>query len=540
MSILSTGVSGLSAAQLALTTTSNNISNVYTPGYNRELTLLEDSRTGAGTEVTGIQRQFDYFTATQLNQANAQLKSLESYEVQINQIDDLLADREAGLAPLMQNFFSALSDLAAAPSDPAARQGVIGTANTLSAQFRSMGDYFDDMQQGINTQIKSEITQINNTADLIAKLNSEIAIARACTGAEPNSLLNRRDQLVAELSERVDVKVYIQDGGAYNVSIGNGQPLVSGSESYQLVAIDSSLEPYKTVVGYEDSAGNVLELQESLFEGGKLGGLMSFRSETLDEVENKVGQLAVSLAMEFNAQHMAGLDIDGDPGQAFFDIDDPVTFASSRNAGSAGFSAVFDDVSQLAGIDYELRVSDATAGEFEVIPGDGSPGFTVTLDGSNQLNVGGVTLTLDDPALLVDGDRFSLLPTRQVASSLDTLIQDGSLVAAGQVGGSGDNLNALALQDLQNSAVVGGDATLSQGYAAIVGDVGNRANIVQVNLAAQSGVTAQIRTLQQSQSGVNMDEEAANLIRYQQYYQANAKVIEVGATVLDTLLGMRA
>ncbi len=539
MSIFSIGVSGLSAAQVALKTTSNNISNVYTPGYNRELTLLEDSTLAGGVEITAIQRQFDYFTANQLNQANSQLKSLESYEIQINQIDNLLADQNAGLAPLMQNFFSALSDLSAAPSDPAARQGVIGTANTLSAQFRSMGEYFEDMQQGINTQIESEITQINNTADLISKLNREIAISRARTGEEPNSLLNRRDQLVAELSERVEVKVYIQDGGAYNVSIGNGQPLVSGSDSYQLVPIASSLEPYKTVIGYEDSAGNVLELDETLFEEGRLGGLMTFRRETLDIVQNKVGQMAVTLAMEFNDQHLAGLDLNGDPGLEFFDIGEPVTFFSSRNVGTASFSAEIIDATQLQGVDYELRVSNAATGEFTIIPSDGTASFTATLDGSNQLTFDGVTMTLDDPALLVDGDRFNLLPTRDLAGSLSTLIQDSSLIAAGQIGGSGDNLNALALQDLQNSAIFGGSATLSQGYASIVSDVGNRTNIVQVNLSAQAGVTQQIRTLQQSESGVNMDEEAANLIRYQQYYQANAKVIEVGSTIIDTLLGIR-
>lgn len=539
MSIFSIGVSGLSAAQLALQTTSNNISNVYTPGYNRELTLVEDASLTGGIEVTGIQRQFDYFTSTQLNQATSQLKALEAYEVQVNQLDNLLADTEAGLAPLMQSFFSSLSDLAAAPSDPAARQGVIGTANTLSAQFRAMGEYFENMQQGINTQIESEITQINNTAELISKLNSEIAIARARTGEEPNSLLNRRDQLVAELSERVDVRVYIQDGGAYNISIGNGQPLVSGSQSYQMVAIDSSLEPYKTVVGYQDSAGNVLELDESIFQGGKLGGLMTFRAETLDAVQNEIGQLAVSLAMEFNEQHMAGLDLNGDPGLEFFGIGSPVTFSSAKNIGTASFSAEFSDATQLTGVDYELRVNDAASGEFIITPSDGTPSFTATLDASNQLNFDGLTLTLDDPALLANNDRFKLLPTRDIAGSLDTLIQDGSLVAAGQIGGSGDNLNALALQDLQNSAIVGGTATLNQGYASIVSDVGNRTNIAQVNLAAQDGITMQIRTLQQSQSGVNMDEEAANLIRYQQYYQANAKVIETAATVIDTLLGMR-
>jgi len=539
MRIFSIGVSGLSAAQVALNTTSNNISNVYTPGYNRELTLVEDRADSGGIQVNQVQRQFNYFTANQLNEAASGLAYLENYEIQINQIDNLLADQEAGLSVLMQNFFSALSDLAAAPSDPAARQGVIGTANTLTAQFRSIGEYFEDMSRGINIQIDAEIEQVNNTASLIAKLNKEIAIARARSSEEPNSLLNERDKLVAELSERVGVKVYIQDGGSYNVTIANGQPLVAGTQSYPLVSLDSSAEPGRTVVGYQDSAGNILELDEAIFDAGKIGGLMAFRMETLDFVRDRLGQLAVSMASAFNDQHLAGLDLNGDLGQEFFSFDDPVMFTNDRNVGSAVFTGAFVAAEDLTGFSYELQVTDAATGQFAIYRSDGLAPVTATLDGASQLTFDGVQLTLDDPALLVDGDKFSLLPTRYATTSLENLIQDISLVAAGQVGGTGDNLNALALQDLQAAAIVGGTATLSQGYASIVSDAGNRTNIVKINRASQEGITAQIRTLQQSESGVNLDEEAANLIRYQQYYQANAKVIEIGSTLLDALLNLR-
>ena len=113
------------------------------------------------------------------------------------------------------------------------------------------------------------------------------------------------------------------------------------------------------------------------------------------------------------------------------------------------------------------------------------------------------------------------------------------LQASCQGGGSGDNENALALQDLQEGLLVGGGATLSGAYASMVGDVGNRTNIVQVNLDAQQGLTEQLEAVQQSDSGVNLDEEAANLIRYQQFYQANAKVIQTGSTIMDAVLGLR-
>lgn len=158
MSMFSIGLSGLNAAQNALNTTSNNISNVYTPGYNREITVLGEASSGsAGVQVNDIQRQFNHYVADQLNNALTQSTALEKYAQQIEQIDSLLADREAGLSPLMQTFFSSLEDLASAPSDPAARQGVIGSAQTLSAQFRSFDSYLQDMQSNINRKLKTKL-----------------------------------------------------------------------------------------------------------------------------------------------------------------------------------------------------------------------------------------------------------------------------------------------------------------------------------------------------------------------------------------------
>src|SRR5690606_30523661 len=147
-------------------------------------------------------------------------QALRSYQTQVSQIDNLLADDKAGLAPPMQHFFSTLEDLASSPSDPAARQGVIGAAETLAAKARAFYDYLQDMQVGVDGQIRDEITQVNNDAEQIALLNREIALAKARHGEAPNSLLNQRDQLVAQLSERINVKLTVQDSGTYNLTIG--------------------------------------------------------------------------------------------------------------------------------------------------------------------------------------------------------------------------------------------------------------------------------------------------------------------------------
>lgn len=646
MSMFSIGLSGLNAAQNALNTTSNNISNVYTPGYNREITVLNESRNNAGVRVADIERQFNTFVAAQLNNAKSQSTALETYNTQISQIDNLLADREAGLSPLMQNFFSALEDLASAPSDPAARQGVLGAADTLTAQFRSFDGYLQDLQSGVNGQIKDEITQINNTTSQIANINREIALSRAQLGEAPNSLLNQRDQLISELNEKMNLRLNIQDGNTYNLTLPNGQPLVTGDTAYKLEAVTSPNDPQRMVVGYREGArgnGNLVSLDEGLITGGSLGGLMSFRAETLDKTQNQIGQLAASITLEFNAQHQKGVDLNGEQGQEFFSIGQSNAYYNTDNKGSAEVSATIDsaNTSALRATDYTVRVINASTEEFEVIrkdTGEALEADELSFSG-NVLSFAGVDVSFNNVALAQNGDSFEIQPLRRAAGGMEAIVSDLDKIAAGSLveqsgdlevsnvryenalantsesleielnanqhlsisgytgqvsvngearildangvvqdsagavaavlaaddeitidgvsfvladvstegaltfqqasSAAGDNRNALALQDLQSKDIVGGSASLSGAYGALVSDVGNRTNIIQVNLDARQGLTDQLRAVQQSESGVNLDEEAANLIRFQQFYQANARVIDTASTIFDTILGLR-
>jgi flagellar hook-associated protein 1 FlgK len=642
MSMFSIGLSGLNAAQNALNTSSNNISNVYTPGYNRELAQLGEGRVGGGVRVNDIERQFNTYVADQLNSAKTQSSALETYYNQVSQIDNLLADREAGLAPLMQGFFSSLEDLASSPSDPAARQGVLGQANTLSSQFRSFDGYLQDMQGNINSQIKDEITQINNTAEQIAGLNKEIALARARTGEAPNSLLNQRDHMVSELNERMNLRLNVQDGKTYNISLPNGQPLVTGTNSFQLEAMQADYDPQRTVVGYRDGGGNLVQLDESTITGGALGGLMTFRSETLDKTQNQIGQLAVSLATAFNEQHKLGVDLNGDQGEDFFAVRAPQSYGHKGNSEPDLLTSVAFDpetVDKLRATDYTVSFDEnldpvVTRNDNGQVLSSTDPDSANYVDvtgwtggagnGSGEITFGGVTLSFSSGNNVQEGDSFEIQPVRRAANGMETNISDVDKIAAAsfadiegdlnigkvnfdgafatnenytfefegsrintptdinvngetydsdvplalgdriQIDGieftlnelpkdgeestltislsdasSGDNRNALALQNLQSESIVGASATVSGAYASIVSDVGNRTNITEVNLDARQGLTDQLTAVQQSESGVNLDEEAANLIRYQQYYQANARVIDTAGTLMDTILNLR-
>ncbi|WP_287812839.1 flagellar hook-associated protein FlgK, partial [Pseudomonas sp.] len=232
MSIISIGVSGLNAAQVALSTSSNNITNVYTDGYNLESASLAASTTG-GVEVTSVDRTFDQFIAAQLNASTSTESALSTYSTQVSQVDDLLADSTSDLDTLMQDFFSSVQTMSSDASDSAAREEVIGSAETLVSQFNSLGSYLDDMQSSVNSQLSDQVDQVNDITDQIATLNQQIS-ALGSNSDSANTLMDQRDALVTSLNELVDVDLTVQDNGSYSLSLSNGLSLVSGNQSFEL------------------------------------------------------------------------------------------------------------------------------------------------------------------------------------------------------------------------------------------------------------------------------------------------------------------
>lgn len=534
MSIFSIGLSGLRAAQSGLYTTSGNISNVNTPGYNRELLQLGESRS-SGVSVLGSQRQFNQFVATRLNAASGSLASLETYHSQVRQIDNLLSDERSGLAPVMQKFFSALGQMNSHPADPAARAGVLGTAGTLVSQYKAFDNYLIDIERSVNHEIKFEVNSINALTEQIATFNREILIAQGSTGEAPNSLLNKRDHLVHELSQKIDVRVHQQQSGSYSISLSNGSPLVAGDSFFTLEAKVDEYDPSRTSVFYNDVSGHQRQLADSVFNRGSLGGMLEFRSKSLDTIRNQVGQMVVVFADAFNQQHQQGVDLNQQPGGQMFATGQPIAYSHARNSGNAVATVEIVNSSALSATDYDVRLTDTG---YLVTRVDNGKEVTAAFDtATNTLSFNGVDVTLNGNAEV--GDSFRIRPLAHQTQSFELLLSDGSEIAAAQSSASGDNRNGLAMLNLQNELLVEGSGTFSQAYGTMISTLGNQINVVQANLAAQQGLTEQLHMLQQAESGVNLDEEAANLIRYQQYYMANAKVIETATTVLDTILQLR-
>ncbi|MCA6973783.1 flagellar hook-associated protein FlgK [Pectobacterium carotovorum] len=556
--LINTAMSGLKGAQAALSTVSNNISNQAVTGYSRQNTIIEQAISsstsagymGNGVNVVSIDRQYNEFITNQLRSAQTTSSSVTAYYEQISKIDNLLASSTTSLSSTIQGFFSNLQNLTSNAGDSSTRQTVLGKAEGLVNQFKVTDKYLRDMDSGLNTQIQSTVGQINTYTDQIASLNNEITkLMGANSGTMPNDLLDQRDVLVDQLNKLVGVDVVIQDGTVYNVALKNGTNLVQAGTSNQLAAIGSSIDPTRLTIGYKDQTNDVVTLNESTLTGGSLGGLLSFRSETLDGARNQLGQLALSFADAFNVQHQKGYDRDGVKGGDFFSFGKAVALNDSKNSGNAVLTPSYTDTKDVQATNYSIKYDGAN---WQVTRLSDNSKFTaaVTTAGAppeSSLNFDGIKMSITGTPATNDG--FLLKPVNDAIIDMSVAISDPNKIAAASAfdatgnsipfGGVSDNTNAKALLALQNEKIVGRKASVSGAYASLVGAIGNQTNTLKINNTSQQNVVKQLTAEQQSVSGVNLDEEYGDLMRYQQYYMANAQVIKTAQSIFDALLAAR-
>ena len=304
-------MSGLNAARAALNTASNNISSYNVAGYTRQTTIMAQANStlgaggwvGNGVYVSGVQREYDAFITNQLRAAQTQSSGLTARYEQMSKIDNMLSTSTSSLATQMQDFFTSLQTLVSNAEDPAARRALIGKSEGLVNQFKTTDQYLRDQDKQVNIAIGASVDQINNYAKQIASLNDQISrLTGVGAGASPNNLLDQRDQLVSELNQIVGVEVSVQDGGTYNITMANGYSLVQevrrGNLRQFLPAPTLLVRLSLMLIGRQA----ILEIPEKLLNTGSLGGILTFRSQDLDQTRNTLGQLALAFAEAFNTQ----------------------------------------------------------------------------------------------------------------------------------------------------------------------------------------------------------------------------------------------
>ncbi|MEX5412914.1 flagellar hook-associated protein FlgK [Atlantibacter hermannii] len=544
-SLINSAMSGLSAAQAALNTVSNNINNYNVAGYTRQTTVLSQANStlgaggwvGNGVNVTGVHREYDAFISNQLRAAQNQSSGLTTRYEQMSKIDNMLSSSTNTLSSTMQDFFKTMQTLVSNAEDPASRQALLGKAEGLVNQFRVTDQYLRDQNKEVNGSISTSVSQINTYAKQIANLNDQISrLTGVGAGASPNDLLDQRDQLVSELNKIVGVEVTVQDGGTYNVTVGNGYTLVQGSTANQLAAVASSADPSRTTVAFVDKTAGNVEIPEKLLGTGSLGGLMTFRAQDLDQTRNSLNQMALAFADAFNTQHKAGVDANNEGGTDFFSFGKPEALSNAKNSKpGATFEVSFANTSEVQASDYKVT---RVGGEWQVTRLSDNASVKLT-DNGDSIEFDG--LKIDITGTAANNDSFMVKPVTNAIINMEVKIKDESQIAMASAKDSGesDNTNGQKLLDLQNTKMVGGNKTFNDAYASLVSDVGNKTSTLKVTSTTQNNVVVQLTNQQQSISGVNLDEEYGNLQRFQQYYLANAQVLQTASTLFDALLSIR-
>lgn len=630
--LLGIALSGLRAAQTGLATTGHNIANVNTTGYSRQQTIQTASRAtlsgsgyvGTGVDVTTVRRVYSEYATQSLRDSSAASAQADAYANEIKKIDGWLTDSSSNLSSAVDGFFSTVQTVATNPADSAARQTMLSSARTLSARFNGLSDRLAQQGGDIDREIDDNVSTVNALAQQIASLNRRIQTddANSNISQAPNDLLDQRDQLVQQIAGTAGATAIPQSDGSVNLFLGNGQPLVVGSQANALSSVADDQDPSRKQLALNVSGHAVRVSTVQL--GGTLGGLMSFRDDVLTQAGNTLGQIAIALGSALNAQNRLGQDGNGNPGAALFTVASPVVTTAASNSPGSGVDVTIANASALTAADYRLSY-DGT--NYSVL---NTTTHTSQTFASLPATVDGMQIALSGP--LAAGDHFTLSPTRNGASGFAVTTTDPSMIAAAapvamtratgntgtatmtslavlpadplpanlrtpidvrfhvasgtttydlvdhdsgtvlsagnaysdgaaissngwsltltgvpadhdtmtvgpNVGGAGDNRNALLLAAVQQKAVTP-SGSAGDAYGGLVGTIGNLTNEATAQSDAAQSLMTQAQEGHDAVSGVNLDEEAANLQKYQQAYQAASKSIAAANAMFDAVMAL--
>lgn len=662
MSLLNIALTGLGVAQTSITTTSNNITNAETEGYSRQRTeqatrpseFTGGGYIGNGAYINSIDRIYNQYINEELRLAGQDLKEVESYLTQAEQLDSLLASTNTSVTSSLERFFSSLSTAAEDPQSNAARQLVLSEADSLADRYNVLYEEVVEQNNYVNSQIGTIVEEINHLSNSIATLNDAIASAFS-NGRQPNELLDQRELAIRNLSELVGITTVEQSNGEMNIFVGTGQALVVGVEVSDMSTELSLDAGFQTAI-YQPPSGTDLT---SVVSGGELGGLLEYQRELVLPTLNELGRLALVTAQTINDQQAQGLDAQGDFGEVIFaDFNTDFKMRSrvssdGTNQGNAILQVEVTDASMLTGGNYTLRVNGGNYEIFSVDENTAIASGTIPLPSTISLSDEGIDIHLDFGAVQ-DGDAFYISPTRRGSDQIEMILNEPSQLAFAApiratsslnnrgdvnitqpeltttldannqalVGDSGgvpfdlvydeassawqvtglpsgysvtpasaafdsglqnnytftisdgagnsvdinldisgkaengdlftveynqnghaDNRNALAMIAIQTADVVRGSAavdgpnqSLVDTYGQIVEEIGVLTATKKIDYEAYQALFEQAYNAREEVSGVNLDEEAANLIKFEQAYNAATQVISVARDLFDRIL----
>ncbi|EGQ9318851.1 flagellar hook-associated protein FlgK [Vibrio cholerae] len=620
--LLNVGTQSVLTAQRQLNTTGHNISNVNTEGYSRQSVIQGTNAPrqyggetyGMGVHVENVRRSWDQFAVKELNIASTDYAFKRDTEENLDMLSKLISSVASKKIPENLNeWFDSVKSLADSPNDLGARKVVLEKAKLISQNLNDFHETVRLQKDITNKGLALGVERINQLALEIRDLQR---LMMRVPGPH-NDLMDKHEKLVSELSQYTKVTVtQRKHGEGFNIHIGNGHTLVSGTEASQLRVIDGFPDTQQHRLAMVE--GKALKAISARDIGGKMEAILDMRDEHIPYLMDEVGRLALSFSHEVNTLQSQGLDLRGNVGSALFTDVNLDVIARSRvvtNSNSKADMAVFiEDVSQLKGGEYSMQYNGS---EFVVTLPSGQQTVLPVVKGN--VYVDGLRVEVRNPPQV--GERILVRPTRNGAAAIRLATEDATKIAAQSfeasttfaqgkakfkilqagdvrefeviVSPTGDQF---AVTDTKGNillqpqpypptgpvTVLGTTFELTEGAlpndkftANLVpseGDNGNLRKMINIQTAKRmndnestiidlyhnlnTDVGLKMATMTRltdvarlekeaaqsriaSISGVNLDEEAANMMKFQQAYMASSRIIQASNDTFNTILALR-
>lgn len=482
--LLNIGKSGLFASKRAMSTTSHNIANANTEGFSRQEVRQETSFTlpegnyvlGTGTQIQSIKRQHDELVEKKLNNSLTGNSFDKERALQLGHVEEIFNEiNSEGMNKVLNRFFNSMRELSNQPENETIRNVVKENAKIVVGDFHRIQANLDDVRGQINKKIALAVDDINGLTKTIAKLNKEINIEEV-TDSTANDLRDQRDRAIRDLADYFPIHTHVDDEGQYVVNVEGLGSLVSGGLNQEL-KIGSTVKQGNTSADKGDVEVYFASRQSINISDNLKGGELGALLKTRNEEIIQLEKQVDELA------HGLVLATNAIHRKGFANHPVPVDAQGNPIPNAAG--------RQVTGINF----------------------FKEPLD---------------------------LKRAAEYIDISDEIKEDvNNIATALSANTPGDNRISLAISKLQHEKVLaGGTTTFEEQYLKSVGHIGLQAGKAKINEEQSAGILAQAKSVKERLAGVSLDEEAANMIRYQNAYEASAKVMKASDEMFKAVLNL--
>lgn len=620
--LLNLGSQSVLTAQRQLNTTGHNISNVNTEGYSRQSVIQGTNMPrqfggesyGMGVHVENVRRSWDQFAVNELNLSTTSHARKLDDESNLEMLSDMLSSVASKKIPENLNeWFDAVKSLADTPNDVGARKVVLEKATLITQNLNDFHETIRRQSDVTNKKLELGVERMNQLAVEIRDLHRLMMR----TPGPHNDLMDQHEQLINELSEYTKVTVTPRKNSeGFNVHIGNGHTLVSGTEASKLTMIDGQPDVHQRRLAMVEGKGIKAITTKDI--DGKLGAMLSMRDEKIPQIMDELGKLATAFSHDINELQSQGLDLKGNVGGLIFtDVNSDIVAKSrvvtSTNS-NADLAVYIEDTSKLVGGEYSLQ---STGSEYYLTRPNGEQTAVPVV--GNAITVDGLRIEINSD--LAAGERVLLRPTRNGAAQIKMETNDPNQIAAQSyeasttfaqgdakfsienvgalrefevvispdgkqfavtdpkgkvllspqayppagavtvqgttfelsegalandkftanlVPSEGDNGNLLKMQNIQTEKKLNdGESTVVDIYHNLNTDIGlqmsTASRLTDVSRLEKESAQERVASI----SGVNLDEEAANMMKFQQAYMASSRIMQAANDTFNSILALR-